>query len=238
EQSRSSGCIALRVAKLLLLELLMNWLKAVRSWFGKGKASDLTDEFRFHLEREVELNVSRGMSLDEARRRALVSFRGVQQTRENVPRVRWTHWLEVLAQDTRYGLRMLGKNPGLTAIAVLTLALGIGMNTAIFSLIDAVLFRALPAKAPEDLVLLRWHAGHQGKIHSHRSNGDCPNHRNDGPSDGCEFSLPFFNLLREQKDVFSGLAAYAGADRLNLSGNGAATIVNDSLLVSPDYFAT
>src|SRR5262249_21463561 len=145
---------------------------------------------------------------------------------------------EVLAQDARYGLRMLGKNPGLTAISVLTLALGIGMNTAIFSLIDAVLFRALPAKAPADLVLLRWYAGHQGKIHSHPSHGDCPNHRNDGPSDGYEFSLPFFNLLREQKDVFAGLAAYTGADRLNLSGNGAATIVNNSLLVSGGYFAT
>jgi predicted permease len=217
----------------------MNWLKAVRSWFGKKKTcGDLTDELRFHLEKEVELNVSRGMSLDEARRRALVSFGGVQQTRENVSQVRWTHWLEILAQDTRYGFRMLRKNPGLTTIAVLTLALGIGMNTAIFSLIDAVLFRALPAKAPEELVLLRWHAGHKGKIHSHRSNGDCRNHRHDGPSDGCEFSLPFFNLLREQKDVFAGLAAYSGAERLNLSGNGAATIVNHSLLVSGEYFAT
>jgi hypothetical protein len=115
------------------------------------------------------------------------------------------------------------------------------MNTAIFSLINAVLFRALPVSHPEELVLLRWHArqpAQRSALHSHSSHGDCPQHRQGENPNGCSFSLPFLNLLRSQGTVLSGLAAFSGAPRLDLSGNGAATIVNNGQLVSGDYFAT
>ena len=83
-------------------------------------------------------------------------------------------WLEELLQDLRFGLRTFRKSPGFVAVAILTLALGIEANTAIFSLIDAVMLRALPATRPFELVLLRWNARNSPNIHGYMSSGDCP----------------------------------------------------------------
>ena len=216
------------------MKLLKNLLAVLKR---KQQERDLDDELRFHLEQQVEANLAAGMSPDEARRQAMIAFGGVQQTRENVGQVRFTHFGEVLWHDARYAWRLLRKTPLFTSVVVLTLALGIGLNTAIFSLIDAVMFRALPVSHPEELVLLKWHAHHRPKIHSQWGYGYCKANFSETSPSNCSLSRPWFNTVR-QTNVFAGVAGFAGMDRLSLSGNGPATILNGGQLVSGDFFAT
>src|SRR5207237_7239893 len=111
-----------------------------------------------------------------------------------------------LWQDLRYGLRMLAKNPGFTAVAVLTLALGIGANTAIFSLTDQILLRRLPVERPEELVVLRSPGPKTGRV---SSDGD----------GAAPFSYPLYKELRDRNQVFAGLLARFAVS-LSVAGQG------------------
>lgn len=115
---------------------------------------DLDDELRSHIEFAAEESQKRGLSPDEARTAALREFGGVAQIRERYRTQRGLPWLEVFAQDLRFAMRMLWTNPGFTAVTVLTLAIGIGGNTAIFSIVNGVLLNPLPFPKPDELVAL------------------------------------------------------------------------------------
>ena len=126
------------------------------SLFGSSqKDREIDDEIAFHLARETEKNVQRGMTPEDARREALVAFGGVAQTKEASREAQRAVLLETILQDVRYGWRTLRKSSGFAIAAVLTLALGIGANTAIFSVVHGVLLQSLPYGGGDRLVRLR-----------------------------------------------------------------------------------
>jgi predicted permease len=199
----------------------MSWR---RSWSRlKGLAgrrrieAELEEEMRTHLEMEEDDNLARGMSPEGARRAARRSFGNPTAAREQARDVWLYRRLEIVLQDLRFALRVLRKTPAFTAVAVLTLALGIGANTAIFTLLDQLLLRLLPVEAPERLALLSTQGRHYGN-----NMGDHV------------ISHPMFRDFQRDNQVFSGMFARR-ATQMNVSSGGRAERVAAEL-VSGTYF--
>src|SRR5437764_4554887 len=144
----------------------MSWLRStvfrLRQMLSKDRAErELAEELQYHIEAQAQENLGKGMSESEARRAALLAFGGLDKFREQCREAQGVTWAENLFADVRYALRGMRRGPGFTAVAIATLALGIGANSAIFSVANAMLFRRLPVRAPEQLVLLSETDGRQ-----------------------------------------------------------------------------
>ena len=145
--------------------------------------------------------------------------------------------VEMVWQDVRFALRTLLKSPGLTAVIVVTLALGIGANTAIFTLVNALLLQSIPVERPEQLIVLQWSAHHWPDTSAVYNSGDCWRQTNAGSVSGCYLSFPMFTNIRDRRDLFASATAFAGPARLDLTANGQAGVATGEL-VSGDYFKT
>jgi predicted permease len=181
---------------------------------GKKAETALDSELRFHLEAQIEANVRAGMTLEEARQSALREFGSVDLAKEECRDARGTQFFEQTWQDVCFGLHMLRKSPGFTATAILTLALGIGANTAIFSMMDKVLLQSLPVRNPGDLVVISSLVPKSGENDS--------------------FSYPMYQDLRDKSDVFDGVLAIGGA-QMNASYGGESEHIRGRL-ISGNYF--
>ena len=142
-----------------------HWLYTIplrlRSLFRRPQADqELDDELCDHLERKTEEYLAHGMTQEDAHRRARLDLDGFEQTKEKCRDVRRVNWIQDFAQDLRYGLRMLRKSSGFATVAILTLAIGIGLNTTLFSVFNAVALKPVPVRDSERVVRLeRWFAG-------------------------------------------------------------------------------
>jgi predicted permease len=200
----------------------------------KRMMQDLEQDIRDFIEQETQDNIERGMPAEEARYAALRKFGNVIRVKEETWELWSFVWLEQLWQDLRFGLRQLRRNAGFTAVAVLTLTLGIGANTAIFTFINAVMLKVLPVKDPEQLVVLSWAARQYPKFLRWQigSTGG-----ENGQIVSQSFPYPALEEFRTHKEVLTRAFAF-GADpvEINLKVNRQARLA-EAEMVSGDYFS-
>ena len=188
-------------------------LQRLRALFRRHAERDLDDELAFHLQMEIDDGLRRGLSADEARSAALRRFGGIARTKEVYRETRSLPFLDTAAQDLRYAFRMLRANPAFTAVAVLSLALGIGANTAVFTLINALVLKPLPVARPHQLVSIVWAGPHKN------TSG---------------WTTRTFEFFHDRTELFDGVFAQSGR-QLNAAFGEQPTPV-DGLFVSGDYF--
>ena len=177
-------------------------------WRGRQADQELDEELRAYLDSSIEEKIRAGMSREAAMRAARAEIGSVEAVKDRIRDVGWETRIESVWRDIRYAVRTLRRSPGFTSAAVLTLALGIGATTAIFSLLDALMLKALPVKNPGELVLV----------------------------EGSQY--PVFQAFREHSDIFADLLATSGITPLDVEIDGSARERTDVSLVSGTYFST
>ncbi|MGH9572268.1 MAG: ADOP family duplicated permease [Candidatus Acidiferrales bacterium] len=195
-------------------------LRAMRKRFAglfrrEARDRELAEELESHIAMHVEDNLRAGMSAEEARRQALLTLGGMEQTKERYRAQRALPWIESFIQDVYYGLRVLRKTPGFAVVAILTLALGIGLNTAIFSIVDSVVLRPLPYKDSARLAVI------QSRVALF-------------PTFRLPIAWPTFEEIRKEVPGFEDSAAYK-IDQMKLTGQGAPALL-EVASVSDGFF--
>lgn len=211
------------------VERLRSWIRA--SLQRSRIESEMDDELLFHIERYTEDLVRHGLTPEEALRRARAEFGAVQARKDECREALGLRLLDDLRADLRYALRMLRQSPAFTMVAVISLALGIGANTAIFTLMEAALWKAIPVKNPEQLRMLSWVSGPKEVMDS--TWGDW-NSTPAGAS-STSFSYAAFRGMQRQNREFQSLFAFRPLDRIIAVIDGRAELVT-SELVSSNFF--
>ena len=186
------------------------WLRSLLR--GRRLERELDEEMRYHLDRLVEENLARGMSAEQAAAAARMSFGGVEQAKEACRDAHGTRWLSDLHKDVRYGLRSLRRTPGITALVALSVGIGVGANSAVFGLLDAVLVRPLPVPEPDRLV--RYSSG--------EFTGTSVQEKTE-PGPMKAFSYPLYQRLGIQAGLFEAVAAQESGETMSVvqwSGSG------------------
>jgi putative ABC transport system permease protein len=198
--------------------MLSDLVIRIRSLFRRSAVeAELDDELRSHLEHQVEKYVRSGLSREEALRRARIEFGGIDQVKDECREARGVNLIETVLQDLRFAVRLLSKTPVTSTVALLSLALGIGANTAIFSLIDAVMLRMLPVRDPGQLVQIKFRSPKSANPRQSVTN-------------------PIWEQVRDRQEVLSGVFAW-GPDTFDLANGGEQESVH-GIYASGGYFAT
>ncbi len=199
-----------------------NWFRIaarrIAGFFFKSRRElELNEELDSHLDALTQENIRRGMDVDDARCAARREFGGIEQMKESYREQRGLPFLETLSQDLRYAMRMLVKSPGFTAVTILTLALGIGANTGLFSLVNSVLLANLPVRNPQELVIVKYTDARTQQAEE-------------------DFSYPMYLAIRDKNTVFANVLTRSGVDFNASYGGQSERAIGE--MVSGNYFET
>jgi predicted permease len=212
----------------------MGWIRRLGATFRHSNATDAFDEeARFHVEQRIEAHIRDGLSSEEARREAHRQFGSVTRARERTLEADTLPWLADATQDLRYAARQLRRNPGFALTVVLTLAIGIGANTALFSVVNTLLLEPMPVQSPRELVLFNWLEGRRSMRTG--MDGVRTTDETTGRSTSTSFSYPTFRRLQEANRTLTELFGFYPLQQLNVIIDGSAD-VSSGQYVSGNYF--